>query len=40
MIGDLLEHAAEVEFRIESVQLGCSQQRIDGSGTFSAGVGR
>ena len=40
VIGDLFEHAAEVEFRIESVQLGCSQQRIDGSGTFSAGVGR
>ena len=29
VIGDLFEHAAELKFRIEPIELGCSEQRID-----------
>ena len=29
VIGDLFEYAAEVEFRVKPIELGCSQQRID-----------
>jgi hypothetical protein len=38
MIGNLRQHGAEVEFQIESVELGRGNQGIHGGGTFSAGV--
>jgi hypothetical protein len=39
MIGDTFQYMAQVEFRIEAVELGCSQQSIDRSRAFSAGIG-
>ena len=39
MVGDAFEHQMEIEFRIETVELGASEQRVDGGGAFSAGVG-
>jgi hypothetical protein len=40
MIGDLLEDTPKIELRIESVNFGRPEQRIDGSCTFFASVGR
>jgi hypothetical protein len=39
VIGDLFEHAAEVEFRIKPVQFRRSQQRIDRGCTFATRIG-
>ena len=39
MVGDLLQDAAEIEFRIESVELGRSEQAINRSGAFTTGIG-
>ena len=39
VIGDLFEHAAEIELRIQPVELGGSQQRVDGGGAVPAGIG-
>ncbi len=39
VLGDPLEHATEIELRIQSVELGCSQQRVDGGGAVTAGIG-
>jgi hypothetical protein len=38
MIGDALEHMAQIEFRIEAIQLGCTQKGINRSRAFSAGI--
>src|SRR5487761_282824 len=38
MIGDLRQHGAEVEFRIESVELGRADQGVHGSGALAATV--
>ena len=39
VIGDLFEHAAEIELRIKPVELGRSQQRVDRGGAVTAGIG-
>jgi hypothetical protein len=39
VIGDLFEHAAEVEFRIKPVQFRRSQQRIDRGCSFATRIG-
>ena len=39
VLGDLFEHASEIELRIKPVELGCSQQRVDGGGAVTAGIG-
>jgi len=39
VISDPLQDAAEIEFRITPVELGCPEQRINRSGTFAAGIG-
>ena len=39
VISDPIEHAAEIEFRIQPVELGCPQQRVDGCGAVTAGIG-
>ena len=36
VIGDLAEHGAQVEFRIEAVELGRADQRVDGGGALAA----
>jgi hypothetical protein len=38
VIGDLFEYAAEVDLRIEPVELGCSEQRIDRGCADAAGI--
>lgn len=38
MVGDACEHRTEVELRIESVELGATDQGVHGSGTFAAAV--
>ena len=38
MISDLRQHGAEVEFGIESVELGRADQGVHGSGAFAATV--
>ena len=38
MIGDAFEHLAQIEFRIDAVQLGRAEQSIDRSRAFSAGI--
>jgi hypothetical protein len=35
---DTFEDAVEMDFRVEAVKLGRAEQRVDGDGTFSAGV--
>ena len=40
MIGDTFQYMAHVEFRIEAVEFGCSQQSIDRSRAFSSSIGR
>jgi hypothetical protein len=35
VIGDAFEYMAQVEFRIEAVELGCAQQSVDRSRAFS-----
>ena len=40
MIGDTAEHLAQPAFRIDAVEAGRSQQRIDGSCVLTACVGR
>ena len=39
MIGDPRQDGAKVEFRIESVELGRSDQAVHGGGTLAAAVG-
>lgn len=39
MVGDALQHAAQIGFRIEPVELGGGDQRGDRCGTLAAGVG-
>ena len=39
MIGDAFEHVAQIEFRIESVQLCGAEQAVDRSSAFAASVG-
>ena len=38
MVGDLFEHVMKIEFGVEPVELGRSEQRVDGCGAFSACV--
>lgn len=40
VISDLRQHGAEVEFRVESVEFGRSDQAIHRCGSFAAAVGR
>jgi hypothetical protein len=40
MIGDALENVAKIEFRVEAVELGCTEQAIDGGNAFAALIGR
>ena len=39
MVGDLGEHGAEIELRIEAVQLCRSDQAVHGGGPFSTAIG-
>ncbi len=39
MVGDLGEHGAEIELRIEAVQFCRSDQRVDSRGAFATRVG-
>ena len=39
VVGDALQHLAQVGLGIEVVQLGGSEQAIEGSGSFSSSVG-
>src|SRR5579875_921596 len=39
MIGDLFEHASEIEFWIQPVELGRSQQRVDRGSAVTTGIG-
>ena len=39
MIGDAGEHVGEVMLRIETVELGAFDQRIDRGGAAAAGIG-
>jgi hypothetical protein len=38
MVCDLGQHIAQVEFRIEAVQLGRSNQAVHGGGPFSTAI--
>jgi hypothetical protein len=38
MVGDAIEDVVEIEFGVEPVELGRSEQRVDGCGAFSARV--
>lgn len=38
VVCDAFEHMVEIELRVEAVELGGSEQRVDGGGTFSACV--
>ncbi len=38
VVWDPFEHLMEIEFGIEPVELGASEQRVDGGGAFSACV--
>jgi hypothetical protein len=38
VIGDLPEHSAQTEFRIEAVEFGRADQRVDGGGALAARV--
>ena len=40
MVGDLGQHGAEIEFRVEPVQLRRSDQAVDGGGTLASTIGR
>ena len=39
MVGDAFEDLPQVEFRVETVELGGSSERVDRGGAFSAVVG-
>jgi len=39
VIGDLGQYGSEIEFRVETVQLGRSNERVDRCGAFATGVG-
>jgi hypothetical protein len=39
MIGDMRQHVTQPGFGVDTVQLGCADQRVDGSGTLAAAVG-
>lgn len=39
VIGDLFEQATEIELRTEPVELGRAEQRVDGGGAVTAGIG-
>ena len=39
MISDVGEDVSEVVLRVDPVELGCSEQRVDRGGAFSSGVG-
>jgi hypothetical protein len=38
MVGDLRQHMRQPDFGIDPVQLGCADQRADGSRTFASAV--
>src|ERR1035438_7559259 len=38
MLGNVVQHSAQVGFRIQSVQLGGADQAVDSRRTFAAGV--
>jgi hypothetical protein len=38
MIGDACQNCAEIEFRIQPVELGRSDEAVDGRGTLAAAV--
>ena len=38
-IGDAGEHGSEIVLRVDSVELGRTDERVDGSGALAAGVG-
>ena len=39
MVSDVGEDVCEVVFRVDPVELGCSEQRVDHGSAFSSGVG-
>ena len=39
MLGDPGQHQAEIEFRVEAVELGGTEQRVDRGSSLAAGVG-
>jgi hypothetical protein len=39
VVGDAFEDVLEIDLRVESVELGRAEQRIDGCGAFTPGVG-
>jgi hypothetical protein len=38
VVGDAFEDVLEIYLRIESVELGRAEQRVDGCGAFTTGV--
>jgi hypothetical protein len=40
IVGDAFEHLAQIELRIDAVELGRAEQSVDRCCAFSAGVGR
>jgi hypothetical protein len=39
VVGDTGEDVSQVAFRVDAVEIGCAEKRIDGSGPFSAAIG-
>ena len=39
VVGDPGKNDAEIEFRIDAVELGRTDERVDGGGAFATGVG-
>jgi hypothetical protein len=39
VLGDAGEHGSEIVLRVDSVELGRTDERVDGSGALAAGVG-
>ena len=39
MLGDALEHVAQIGFGIEAIELRGAEQRVDRRGAFAAGIG-
>ena len=39
VLGDSGEHGAEIVFRVDAVELGRADERVDGSGALAACVG-
>ena len=38
VVGNMGQYVSEIAFRVDAVELGCTEQRVDGGGAFSAAV--